>query len=114
MCICLIKFCNICRGPAHPSEESSLLPSLKSEPVAKMNVSVPVPTTSARNDEKESEDETCRKKRKHEERKHDKHERRDKRHSRDSNERKDKRHVRDSDDRRKHKKHKEKRRHDSD
>lgn len=102
------------RGPAQPSEESSLLPSLKSEPVAKMNVSVPVPTTSARNDEKESEDESSRKKRKHDERKHDKHERRDKRHSRDSNDRKDKRHIRDSDDRRKHKKHKEKKRYDSD
>ncbi|KAI3472626.1 hypothetical protein Pfo_031278 [Paulownia fortunei] len=87
------------RGP-HPSEESSLPSSLKSESVEKMNMSIP--TTSARNDEKELEDESSRKKRKHEEKKREKHEKRDKRHSRDS------------DDKRKHKKYKEKRRHDSD
>ncbi|KAH6762612.1 leukocyte immunoglobulin-like receptor family A protein [Perilla frutescens var. hirtella] len=88
------------RGASHPSEESSLPSSLSSKPVEKMNVSVPA--TSARNDEKESEDESSRKKRKNEEKKRDKHERREKRHSRDS------------DDKRKHKKHKEKKRYDSD
>lgn len=99
MCIFLINFWNICRGP-RLSEESSLPSSLKSETVEEMNISVP--TTSAGNDEKELEDEGSRKKRKHEEKKREKHEKRDKRHSRDS------------DDKRKHKKHKEKRRYDSD
>ncbi|PIN14857.1 putative coiled-coil protein [Handroanthus impetiginosus] len=81
-------------------EEPSLPSSLKSESVEKMNASLP--TTSTMNDEKELEDESSRKKRKHEDKKLEKHEKRDKRHSRDS------------DDKRKHKKHKEKRRHDSD
>lgn len=74
---------NVCRG-LPPSEEASLPSSLKSEAVEKTNI--PVPTTSAKDDEKESEDESSRKKRKHEEkkRKHEdkkreKHERRDKR-----------------------------------
>ncbi|KAL8538933.1 hypothetical protein ACS0TY_000796 [Phlomoides rotata] len=87
-----------------PSEESSLPSSLKSEAVQKTNI--PVPTTSAKDDEKESEDESSRKKRKHEDKK-----RRHEDKKREKHERRDKRHSRDSDDKRKPKK---KKRHDSD
>lgn len=74
----------------------------------------------SRKHEEELDDESGRKKRKHEEKKHEKHEekkhekheKREKRRARDSVDKS--KHSRDSDDRRKHKRDKERRRHDSD
>ncbi|XP_059628456.1 uncharacterized protein LOC132271176 [Cornus florida] len=91
------------RAPRLGEESSSFQPSLKAESLEKVNTPMPAPSE-RKHKEEGPEDESNRKKRKHRvEEKHDKHEKREK-----------KRHSRDSDDKRRHKKDKERRRHDSD
>ncbi|GAB4836270.1 hypothetical protein Ancab_001185 [Ancistrocladus abbreviatus] len=89
------------RGPRSWDESSSLQPSGKESLVEPMKEAV-ARASSRKMKEESSEDESSRKKRRREERKQDKLERREKSHARDS------------DGKRKHRKDKEKRRHDSD
>ncbi|WCJ19106.1 hypothetical protein M5689_001411 [Euphorbia peplus] len=91
-----------------PWEDPTTLPSDNKE-VPEEVVKQDEPDSLVKNsEERESEDETSRKKRKHEEKKHEKERKHLEKH-----ERREKRRSRDSDDRKKHRKDK-KRRHDSD
>lgn len=107
------------RASMNWEESSALQISLKVESVEKTNAPLP---PSSRNPVEDSDDESRRqKKRRLEEKKHEKHEKGEKRYTRDSDymrkysrDSDDRRkHYRDSDDKRKHNKDEEKRRHES-
>ncbi|KAI9124569.1 hypothetical protein K1719_004491 [Acacia pycnantha] len=93
------------RAPRPWNESSSSMPSITDSP-PKVEESPMAVQTVRKAEEDESEDEKSRRKRRRrEEKKQEKEEKR---------ERREKRHSRDSDDRKKHRKDKERRRHDSD